>query len=110
MAKKEINVQIGKRLQGVRESGGYSQDHFAEVLNITVEHYRKLENGTYGMQPDKFAVLYHRFGINPAYLITGETEDEQDIDQILTNCSKEQRNEVIRRIMEYALRILEEKK
>lgn len=108
MGKKEINIQIGNRLQQVRESGGYSQDKFAEALNITVEHYRKLENGTYGMQSDKFSILYHRFGIDPGYLITGEARQKKTIDQILVNCGTEERNKVIRQIMEYTLKILED--
>lgn len=40
--KKEINIQIGKRLQGAIENGGYTQEAFAETLDVSVEHYRKL--------------------------------------------------------------------
>lgn len=47
--KKEINIQIGKRLQNARENGGYTQETFAETLDVRVEHYRKLESGAYGL-------------------------------------------------------------
>ena len=33
---KLINVQIGKRLQTVRENMGYTQEAFAEVLSVTL--------------------------------------------------------------------------
>lgn len=40
--KKEINIQIGKRLQTARENSGYTQEVFAETLDVGVEHYRKI--------------------------------------------------------------------
>lgn len=43
--KKEINIQIGKRLQTARENSGYTQEVFAETLDVGVEHYRKIESG-----------------------------------------------------------------
>ena len=51
--KKEINIQIGKRLQTARENSGYTQEVFAETLDVGVEHYRKIESGVYGLQPEK---------------------------------------------------------
>ena len=40
--KKEINIQIGKRLQTARENSGYTQEVFAETLDVGVEHYIKI--------------------------------------------------------------------
>ena len=50
---KEINMQIGKRLRTTkqclitrfRENGGYTQEVFAETLDVNVEHYRKMVSG-----------------------------------------------------------------
>ena len=36
--KKELNVLVGYRLQIARENGGYTQEEFAETLDVTVEH------------------------------------------------------------------------
>ena len=47
--KKELNIQIGKRLQTVRENSGYTQEAFAEALDIGVENYLKIELGMYGL-------------------------------------------------------------
>lgn len=49
--KKDINIQIGKRLRTARQNSGYTQEAFAEALDVGVEHYRKLESGIYGLQP-----------------------------------------------------------
>ncbi len=51
--KKEINIHIGKRLQTARENSGYTQETFAEALDVGVEHYRKIENGVYGLAAAK---------------------------------------------------------
>ena len=70
--KKEINIAIGQRLQTVRENGGYTQDEFSELLDIGVEHYRKIEGGSYGLQAEKMLLLYEKFKVDPTYLVTGE--------------------------------------
>ena len=68
--RKYINIQIGKRLQEVTENSGYTQEKFAEFLDVGVEHYRKLESGLHGLQPEKMLILYRTFKIDPTYLIT----------------------------------------
>ena len=39
--KKEINIQIGKRLQTARENSGYTQEVFAETLDVGQCHLDK---------------------------------------------------------------------
>ena len=70
--RKELNILIGKRLKNVRENNGYTQEKFAEVFDVGVEHYRKLESGVYGLQLEKMLIVYRVFKIDPTYLITGE--------------------------------------
>lgn len=38
--KKELNIQIGKRLQTVRENSRYTQEAFAEALDIGVQYFQ----------------------------------------------------------------------
>ena len=68
----EINVQIGKRLQEIRENLGYTQENFAEILDVDTAHYRKLERGRHSLSSDKMLVLYKKYKIDPTYLITGD--------------------------------------
>ena len=88
--KKEINIQIGKRLQTARENSGYTQEVFAETLDVGVEHYRKIESGVYGLQPEKMLILYEKYRIEPTYLVTGDTNHKVDIELFLANCSNEE--------------------
>lgn len=105
-ATKDLNLQIGKRLQDARKNGGYTQEEFAEVLDIGVEHYRKLESGKYGLQAEKILILFERYKINPTYLITGKRDQELDLDTYLMNCSKADRELNIDRMATYMKKFL----
>ena len=99
--KKDLNIQVGKRLQNIRENCGYTQETFAEKLDIGVEHYRKIESGAYGLQPEKIMKLYSAYSIDPTYLITGVKNQQFDIEVFLANCSREQRNEFLQKVLMY---------
>lgn len=104
--KKEINVQIGIRLQYVRENNGYTQENFAETLEVSVEHYRKLELGVYTLLPEKMWVLYHTYKIDPTYLITGDNNQNFNLDLYLTNCGNYERNHFFDRVLTYMRKLL----
>lgn len=104
--KKEINIQIGKRLKEARETNGFTQEKLAEVLDVGVEHYRKLESGMYGLQLEKMLLLYEKYKIDPTYLITGNRKKSFDIDEYLANCSREERDMFIERILDYMKKML----
>ena len=66
-------------MQTARENSGYTQEVFAETLDVGVEHYRKIESGVYGLQPEKMLILYEKYRIEPTYLVTGDTNHKVDI-------------------------------
>lgn len=98
---KEFNIQVGKRLQSARENMGYTQETFAEVLDVDAAHYRKLEKGKYGLSPEKMLILYHHYKIDPTYLITGEKNRTFDVELFLANCDREERNRFLERMLAY---------
>lgn len=73
--RKGINVDIGFRLRDERLKRGCTQENFAETLDISVEHYRKIEGGVYGLNPEKIVALYRAYQIDPADLLLGEKRD-----------------------------------
>lgn len=100
-AKKGSNVEIGIRLRIIRENLGKSQEEFAEILNVTDDHYRKIESGSTGLTLEKVRILYEKLNIDPTFLLTGEQMEEFDLDKYLVNCSKEQRANLLKRCLEY---------
>ena len=100
-AKKEFHIQIGRRLQEIRVNCGYTQEEFAEVLGVGVEHYRKLENGDYGLQTEKILILYQIYRIDPTYLITGEKRERFDLELFLANCNLKDRDDFLEQVLIY---------
>ena len=82
-AKKGNNVEIGMRLRIIRENLGRSQAELVEILDVSDDHYRKIESGSTGL------------------LLVGEKMEEFDLDKYLVNCSKEQREHLLKRCLEY---------
>lgn len=99
--KKDCNIEIGERLKVIRQNLGKSQAEIAEILNISDEHYRKLESGSTGLTIDKIKLLYEKLNVDPSWLLVGKPMKEFDLDMYLVNCSKEQRNELLRRCLNY---------
>lgn len=104
--KKELNILIGQRLKTVRENSGYTQETFAETLDVGVEHYRKIESGAYGLQLEKMLILYEQYRIDSTYLITGEKNRTFDVELFLVNCSREERNKFIDRMLAYMKQLM----
>lgn len=100
-AKKGLNVEIGKRLKEVRDNLGYTQSQFAEILGVGEEHYRKIELGSTGLTIDKLWILHKQLNIDATYLVAGEKRENADIDYLLTNCTKVERDAILHRMFEY---------
>ena len=107
--KKEINIKIEKRLKTARENIGYTQETVAEILDVGVEHYRKIENGIFGLQPEKMLVLYEKCKIDPTYLVTGEKDSDFDLEMFLAKCSRQERDAFIDRMLAYMGKLMKSK-
>ena len=80
----------------------------AEVLGVTVEHYRKFEAGSTGLSVDKILILYRIYGIDPTYLITGVSSNamEFNLEYYVANSSKEQRDLFFDRVLAYVSKLI----
>ncbi|MBE5867831.1 MAG: helix-turn-helix transcriptional regulator [Lachnospiraceae bacterium] len=99
--KKKINIEVGARLKQIRENRRCSQSEFACALGIGDEHYRKLENGSTSLTIEKIYILSEKYNVDPSFLIMGRRGEEFDFDTYITNCTKDQKNKLMARILEY---------
>lgn len=101
----KLNMKIGERLQSARENLGYTQEMFAEALNVEVVHYQRLERGEYALTLDKMVVLHEKYGIDLNYLIAGKmagnSSQDFDLNAYIANCSWEGRNELLAELFRY---------
>lgn len=99
--KKNDNVEIGMRLRAIRINLGKSQSDLAEILEISDDHYRKVESGSSGLTIEKVKVLYEKLSIDPTYLLVGKRMEDFDLEKYLVNCSKEQRDKLFKHCLAY---------
>lgn len=105
--RREANIQVGKRLREARNNLGHTQAEIAVSLGISEEHYRKYESGATGLSADKLLTLYHKYGIDPTYLITGSClKNDFDVDYYIANCNKEQKDAFVDRVLAYISRMV----
>lgn len=106
--RKDTNIQIGKRLREARINMNIDKSEIAAVLDVTVEHYRKLEAGMTGLSVDKVLILYEKYRIDPTYLITGVSSTAMDfnLEYYVANSSKEQRDAFFDRVLAYLSKLI----
>lgn len=83
--KSEVRVEGAKRLRAIRQSREMSQERFAEMLNISVSAYKKIESGENNISIANLHILHETLGISADYLLFG---DSSDFDQIWTQISR----------------------
>lgn len=66
----------------------------------------QIESGVYGLQPEKMLILYEKYRIEPTYLVTGDTNHKVDIELFLANCSREERDAFIDRMLAYMRKLM----
>lgn len=69
--KKEINIEIGLRVQAVREKRGLTQEQFAELLGVGVQHVSKIERGVTGMSLTSLKSTCEILQVSADYLLRG---------------------------------------
>ncbi len=62
----------GKRIQGLRKAHGMKQAQLAEVLNISLDHMRKIEGGQRGCSVDLLISLSSIFNTSLDFLVLGK--------------------------------------
>lgn len=76
--KKEINIEIGSRVQEIREKRGLTQECFAELLDVGVQHVSKMERGVTGMSLTTLKNICQILNISADYLLMGIGSTKED--------------------------------
>ena len=63
--------EIGLRIRKRREEMKLTQEQAAELLDISLTHYKNIEHGRGNMSVDLLMVLCEEFELDPTYLLTG---------------------------------------
>lgn len=78
MDKKEITPEqkaLAARLKNVRIQLGYTQEQFAEILDVACSTYKKIEKGESGITVTQLRLLKAKLNISIDYLLFGDNKD-----------------------------------
>ena len=64
-------------LKEMRQASGLKQCKIAEILGITRQQYRNLENGKYALSSDKIEKLSEKFSVDPVIILKAWEEGKK---------------------------------
>ncbi len=77
--------ETGKRLRKLREALGYTQEEMAELLEVSLTLYKKMENGNYNISIRTMRRLKKVTGASIDHLMFGERKSFDDIWRLMQN-------------------------
>lgn len=80
--KKQLNVQIGRRIAESRNLAGLTQEQLAEAINVTPQYLSDLERGVVGTSIPTLITLCRKLHISSDYVLFGANR-ENDISMII---------------------------
>lgn len=115
-SKKDINIKIGANIQAAREQAGYTQEHLAELLDLSPNHISAIERGVSAVSLDALQKICVLFGISADVIVFGNTEQNDDVYKIAQQLSRikpeyqPQINKVLSALLELSAIMQEEPK
>lgn len=77
--KKELNIQIGARLQTARERVGYTQERLSELIGVTPNHLSAIERGASGISLEALEKICPVLGVSADFILFGEEKGEDEL-------------------------------
>ncbi|MCI8284611.1 MAG: helix-turn-helix transcriptional regulator [Firmicutes bacterium] len=86
--KKDINIEIGKRIQRARQSAGLTQEEFAELIQMGPKNVSAIERGVTGISTTTISRICKSLSISADLLFSDVPDNSEDIN-ILINRLKQ---------------------
>ncbi len=77
-------VEFGQRVKALRKENGYTLQQMADELNVSYEHYKKIENGNHGCSIALLLDISAFFDVSTDYLLTGRSFETLHIQKQLS--------------------------
>lgn len=72
--RKEINIQIGRRIRKSRELVGYTQEKLAELVNVSTQYISDLERGIVGTSIPTLIKICEVLNVSSDFILMGRIE------------------------------------
>ena len=77
-------MEFGQRVKALRKENGLTIQQMADDLNISYEHYKKIENGGHGCSITVLLDISAYFDVSTDFLLTGRSFETLHIQKQLT--------------------------
>lgn len=105
--KKELYIEIGKRLRLARINKNYTQEQMSEILGISTTYYGKIEREIHSLSLAKLIILNEKLDIDINYLLTGHQESNLLFEKLIEECPKSKRYD-LEQLIRYAINLSKE--
>lgn len=89
------------RLRKIRESMGYSQEQFANILEISISAYKKIEAYENQISLSNLKKIYRELSVSADYILFGERASKEDVWKTVLNCSETDKLVIFFRLIHY---------
>ena len=76
--KKALDVHVGHQIKKARETAGYTQDRFAEMIGMGTKNVSAIERGMVGVSLSTIKKICKTLGVSSDSLILDELADADD--------------------------------
>lgn len=101
--------QIATRIREIRKCTGLTQEKFAEILDISISAYKKLESGDNQVSIDCLRNIKSKLNVSSDYILYGKHEDAEAVWRQVLNCSSMDKALILARLFNYFVKVKEEK-
>lgn len=95
--------KAGNRVKMIRQTLGLTQEQLAEVLDLSLSGYKKLESGEVNLTLDKIYALNEKFGLSANYILFDEQAEIQDVWIEISKLSETEKLQMLLRLYAYSV-------
>ncbi len=98
---REDRIALTKRLRQIRNGLGMTQEKFAELFDISLTAYKKIETGENQITLDEMRVLNKELHVSADYLLFGRRSRREEAWEVVENCSENDKMHIMLRLVAY---------
>ena len=100
---------IASRLREIRKNSGLTQEKFAEILELSLSAYKKIESAENQISIESLRKIHEQLKVSSDYVLFGKKEDVDEVWKLLLNCSEQDKLYLLLRLYTYFTKFKESK-
>ncbi len=98
-------LDAAARIRQIREEAGLTQEQFAEILEISVSAYKKIESAENQISLNGLRQLGRKMQVSADYVLFGKNESPDVAWEMIQNCSESDKMYLLIKLLIYFTRI-----